>query len=267
MKKLLLGLIVSLLSASAIMAQSFQYNNEETVRNALALYEYDESLFFGSKRASSSRTYSSNTDEIVLSNLCIPLYMSFPQNGTVKFCWYDTKMMFGEKVRTSESPSRTEEGTYVNGRLSMYKASDGYIYKFNWVNIRGMVLLESIVKYRSDGSEDKRYSSKIYGYTWADTKTFSKRIGNHHTRSISMYNSLITREFCPGSGEVLFLFGLDFHHGALHTNYVRGEYCKGDWKVEKGTSFTFSITPDGRFGKSELLYDFNDHVRCENYVY
>lgn len=264
MKKLLLGLIVSLLSASAVMAQSFKYNNEETVRNAYTLYT-------SWNRYSPLTTYNEDQQlvrDYILKNLCIPLYMSFPENGSVKYCWYDTKMMFGEKVRTSESPSRIEEGTYVNGRLSMYKASDGYIYKFNWVNMSGMVLLESIVKYGVDGSEKMRHSGQIYKYSWEKAKTISAI--SPKAQSISIYNAYITSVLRKSDG-VLRLFGYDFYGGGLRQKYVDGRYYSRKWNVSKKEEVVFRIMPDGRFAhdKSEEinLYDFNDSVRCECYVY
>lgn len=255
MKKLLLGLILSLLSTSAIMAQSFQSNDEETVRNALTLH------------------MSCWNSKVYLEKLCIPLYVATPQNGTVKFCWYDTKMVFGEKVRTGEKPSRTEEGTYVNGRLSMYKRSDNDIYKFNWVNTGNMVLLESIVRYRGDGSEIDRYTREYY--PWEKEKTISSRASNHHTRSISMSNALITKEYGSSDG-TLILEGYQFYGGRLRQKYARGEYIRRNWQQSAGEQHYYqqdylNITPDGRFSRKGLsdeeLYDLNDPVRCECYVY
>lgn len=247
MKKLLLGLIASILSTSAIMAQSFLDNNEENVRNAYTLYM--------------SRSYSSS----FLYELHIPLYVNYPKNGTVKFCWYNTKMVFGEEVRTSESPSRTEEGTYVDGRLSMYKSNDGYIYKFNWGNVRDMVLLESIVQYNSTGNEMSR-SQRSTEYQWEKEKIISARV-RKHVRNLYMHNALITQERSQSTS--LYLEGYKLSGDLIrekHSSYYKNGYWHYD--LFHKMDIVLRIMPDGRFpSDSPRLFDFNNNIKCESYVY
>lgn len=95
----------------------------------------------------------------------IPLYLSVPQDVTIKYCWYGTKMAFGEEIRVSEEPEYIEEGMYVNGRLTMYKTKtmlkkDQTVFcKFNWSD-NGEIM--SVDKYNADGDLIRSYKSENY---------------------------------------------------------------------------------------------------------
>ncbi len=92
--------------------------------------------------------------------LSIPVYLSTPRDANIKYCWYSTRMAFGEKVRTSEEPYRTEEGMYTKGRLTMYHKNDIF-YKFEW-NHDGSI--KSITLYNENG--DSRGSIANKSYRW-----------------------------------------------------------------------------------------------------
>ena len=107
-------------------------------------------------------------------------------------------MVFGERTRTSENPYRIEEGTYINGRLSMY-VKDRYVYKLEWSS-SGQIL--RITKYyQTTGEEIKCFVT--HGF-WTEQ---GKRID------------------CPGTGLVI-SDHIYVPRGILQTDQYYGKEAK-----------------------------------------
>ena len=119
--------------------------------------------------------YLSN-EEIVV-KISIPVYLNTTANKIIEYRWYDTNEIFGETVRTSEKPRKTEQGTYEYGRLTMYY-KESYFYKFEWEN-NGKI--KRITKYNESGSGCGSYSPRHY--SWYNANTII-RLGS----KISIYN-------------------------------------------------------------------------------
>ncbi len=150
MKKILLFLLSGILCFNIVKAQSgplVPTDYKIKVKNSVILYE-------------------------AIYRVNIPVYLNSSRNANIKYCWYSTKEMFGEKVRTDEKPYRVEEGSYTNGRLTLYRKSD-YTYRLFW-DYNGEIT--KIVKYDSTTGEEKS-TKTLYNYCWVgyDIVRFEKR--------------------------------------------------------------------------------------------
>ena len=157
MKKILLFLLSGILCFNIVKAQSgplVPTDYKIKVKNSVILYE-----------------------AIRLVN--IPVYLNSSRDVNIKYCWYKTKEMFGEKVRTDEQPYRIEEGSYTNGRLTLYRKSN-YTFRLFW-DYNGEIT--KIVTYDSKTGVEKS-TKTLYNYCWVgyDIVRFEKR---NFSRSIT----------------------------------------------------------------------------------
>ncbi len=205
----------------------------------------------------------------------IPVYLSYPMDVNIKYCWYDTDLVWGEQVRTSETPCRKEEGTYTNGRLSMYKKGD-YFYQILW-SPDGAI--KSINKYNSSGNLIQEYTfSSIKGHRegyhrahWEDYKSIScEGKGLASPSSIHISRALVFYEY--KRNDCVFLEAYCIEDGWLcvkcvekDLERVRGQLAK-KWVDRSETYQRKKINSDGSFdGKS--CFDINNKVKCEYFVF
>lgn len=203
----------------------------------------------------------------------IPVYLTSNRTVSIKYCWYSTKMVFGESVRISENPYRIEEGTYTNGRLTTY-AKDGYIYTLEWY---------------PDG--------KIKRIRKYDQTTGNEREAVRHYVGDKMVIGLWLNEGervnCPGKGltDAKYVY---MPSGTLETNYsyssdykelagfrISSQYlCRivkakrlwrnngafvKQWQDRSSDEKLVRIMDNGSF-YTENVYDASDKVRCAKFL-
>lgn len=215
----------------------------------------------------SSKIKSINTTLLwkAIGNVNIPVYRDYSENATIEYHWYSTKMMFGEEQRESDTPSRTEKGQYVNGRLSMYHKSNA-VYRLEW-SYDGV--LTGVTEYKPTGEEVRRYSLSSLGLKWVD-RVDRRSSGKGASTSASIYisNVVLERENC--NEDVLFLDGFYVSGDWLYWKVVRKNLIKVSGQIAKKwvdtseTTKMLQIHDDGRF-VSKTSFDWNNSIRCEAY--
>ncbi len=190
----------------------------------------------------------------VIKYVDIPVYLNTPDNKTITYCWYKTKISFGEKVRISDNPIQVEVGEYINGRLSMYNTGS-YIYKLEW---RYDGYITKIVKYNNDGTVINSDS-----YTYYDAN-----------REIRLYGGAVRARLdkpfwlrnYTSIGDEYRLNGYTVSSGKIveMTIYLtpKGRKYPNQWNQRVVEEVVASINPDGSFGSG---FDFNDNVRCASF--
>lgn len=215
----------------------------------------------------SSKIKSINTTLLwkAIGKVSIPVYRDYSENATIEYHWYSTKTMFGEEQREYDTPSRTEKGKYVNGRLSMYHKSDA-VYRLEW-SYEG--LLTSVTKYKPTGEEIGRYGLSSFGLKWVD-RVDRRSSGKGASTSASIYisNVVLQDETCHES--LLFLDGFYVSGDWLYWKVVRkslekvsGQVAK-KWVDTSETKKMEQITEDGIF-VSNSSFDWNNSIRCAAY--
>lgn len=193
----------------------------------------------------------------------IPVYLTSARNATIQYCWYSTESQWGSRVRTSENPIRTEQGTYINGRLSDYKG-ESYFYKISWSSSG---VITAIDKYNSSGNHYATYTLSSIGVYWTDYKNLrspGKGLSGPTYKHIS--SVLLNHEYADNSAVVL--SGYCISGGWLckeikraYLGDVRGQIAKG-WIDCSGTSNLRKINPDGSFD-GEKCFELNNRARCD----
>ncbi|MBE6203486.1 MAG: hypothetical protein E7135_07520 [Rikenellaceae bacterium] len=215
----------------------------------------------------SSKIKSINTTLLwkAIGNVNIPVYRDYSENATIDYLWYSTKMVFGEEQRESDTPSRTEKGKYVNGRLSMYHKSNA-VYRLEW-SYEG--LLTSVTQYKPTGEEIGRYGLSSFGLKWVD-RLDRRSSGKGASTSASIYisNVVLQDETCHES--LLYLDGYYVSGDWLYNKTVvkslekvSGQVAK-KWVDRSATKKTQQITEDGIL-VSNSSFDWNNSIRCEAY--
>lgn len=214
------------------------------------------------------RTINSALLEIAIGNVNSPVYLNLVQDVKIIYRWYDTRMAFGEKVRISEDPIYTEECTYSNGRLSMYK-KESIFYKIHW-SLEGEIT--KIVLYNSNGDELRSYSLSTYKWYWT---SYEHLEGEKSRGYIHLKDVLITYKY--NSSEKRHLEGYrvtdlsfdgsyDLKYKRVESTYgkVKGQIAKG-WKSYENEKKVADVFPDGRIKKDSNFrnFDVSDQASCD----
>ena len=192
MKKLLISLLSCLFIASAMAQTSSVAPTSEEIqkKNGSKIYKVIQDFFVYDYHPYIDKQFVKHAYRDL--KIRIPLYLSTPRDVTIKYCWYSTKMAFGEEIRTSEEPGYIEEGTYVNGRLTMYKSQCWYyatlyyydefeklasglatiFYKFNW-SADGEII--SAHRY-NDAGDEMVLKDSVSTTTWGQESSGVRRM-------------------------------------------------------------------------------------------
>lgn len=200
--------------------------------------------------------------EVFGKHVNIPVYLNSAENISIQFCWYSTKMVFGERVRTSENPYRIEEGTYINGRLSMY-TKEGYSYKLEWSSDGGLIRIR---KYsQTTGSE---YPIAFHSRQWTTESTTINCPGKGLIVSTHIYmpkGVLSTERYLKPDYKRLVWYEIKNQclykiTKAKSLERPRGQLAQ-EWMDRSSEERLVNIMFNGSF-HSEKLYDVNDKVSC-----
>lgn len=137
----------------------------------------------------------------------IPLYLDNSRSASIKYNWYHTAELFGELTRTEELPYHSEEGTYINGRLSTYKHSlktdetDSYVYidKITW-SPDGKI--NTIKRYKLDGSLSKSFNEVTgswHSHLVVETTEKYGKFGYGHIEADDLFVTYSERESSSAS--------------------------------------------------------------------
>lgn len=201
-------------------------------------------------------------------NMEIPVYLDYFKDTKINYYWYETKMAFGEKVRTSENPKWTAEGTYTNGRLSFYKSSSGKYFRLSWTT-DGRI--NSITKYDKDGREiDKFIPSGI-------TDKTIKLPGNLLTSESSMklYDVIIDDTYKSDNGKLIaysvYEYVRDGENARLKYMQVNAKKERNAWKTDRFERDykSIKIFRDGQLAPASNhnpVFNPNDPVRCSSQI-
>lgn len=200
----------------------------------------------------------------------IPVYLDYFKDTKINYYWYETKMVFGEKVRTSEKPIKTIEGTYTNGRLSFYKSgkAGGQYYRLNWSS-DGKIT--SITEYSEDGSE--RYTFRPASIT---NKTI-KLPGNLLTSESSMklYDVIIDDTLKSDNGKHIYYSVYEYvgdgENARLKYMQVNANKERNAWKTERFERdyLSIKIFRNGQLAPASNhnpVFNPNDPVRCSSQI-
>lgn len=207
-----------------------------------------------------------------IGNVNSPVYLSARLSASpsvkITYCWYDTQLTFGEKVRTSENPVYTEECTYTYGRMTMYRQG-GTFYRIYWTS-EGEIT--RIAKYDSNGHEVKSTSLQTFGSSW----TSYKQLENHHhiiyiqnvvfTYYWNKYKYMMKLEGYKVSNEP---WGLSLNLETVSSHYGKkhGQIAKG-WTDHKSSKKLADIYYDGRVKTESGFkpFDLNDSASCAQFI-
>ena len=196
--------------------------------------------------------------------LSIPVYLSTPRDANIKYCWYSTRMAFGEKVRTTEEPYRTEEGQYTNGRLTMYHKNDIF-YKFVW-NHDGSI--KHIILYDENGNSRGSIANNS-SYRWySANSSVSYYIGGvryyYHLDALFVLTKFEnTNDGCYIVGYSVkdgYIVNKDYDH--YRSNYKRKDYEHVRYNNEYKEAHISQIWSGGKDS-----FDPNDPVMCSCYEF
>lgn len=214
------------------------------------------------------RTINSALLEIAIGNVNSPVYLNLVQDVKIIYRWYDTRMAFGEKVRISEDPIYTEECTYSNGRLSMYK-KESIFYKIHW-SIEGEIT--KIVLYNSNGDELRSYSLSTYKWYWT---SYEQLVGEKLGGDIFIKDVLLAYKYNSSEKRRLdgyrvdnFRFdgSYDLKYKTVESTFgkIRGQISKG-WKRYENEKKVADVFPDGRIKKDSNFrnFDVSDQASCD----
>ena len=197
----------------------------------------------------------------------IPLFLNTIRDANIKYCWYDTKSVFGERVRTSEEPCKVIECTYTAGRLYMVKEGQSF-YQYSWSN-EGEII--RITEYNHKGETiDER--------TWSDTglkylespKTMTEGKKTKTVQSGIFLDSIIFASFWSEihfSSNKCIEERWEFPEKHIIFGFTKYEDARLD---DENTLFYFY--PDGRVQhvydrtKGEI-FNFHDDVGCAYFEY
>lgn len=199
----------------------------------------------------------------------IPTMLHSPKNGKVVYCWYPTRMAFGENVRTSETPDYKEEGTYTDGRLTFYKQG-AYYYRIKYA---ADGCIERIIKYNSSGDELENTSLASEKLYWTSYKKLDcPGKGLVSPSSVYISNVLLNREYKSSSYVSLSGYCIEgsklvLKRAARELTKVSGQLAK-KWVMDDGGSDMATIYDDGRIKSSSSFrnFDFSDTVGNSSYV-
>lgn len=187
----------------------------------------------------------------------IPVYLTSARDVIIEYCWYKTTMQWGNCVRVSEEPVRTEQGTYVSGRLTDYKKEDVF-YNIEWSPTG---IITKINKYDKYGKSCGTYALP-YGCYWTDYETVElEGKGLANPSSVHIRNTLVAKKLWYGFD------GYCFSSGQLIRKVTSKQLMKVDGQLAKkwvDTSWEevcCTFNPDGsRYSSS--CFDFNNSSKC-----
>lgn len=192
----------------------------------------------------------------------IPVYLTYSRDVTLKYCWYKTTMQWGNYVRTSEEPIRTQQGAYVNGRLSTYQKGI-YLYQISWSSDGEIT---SIHKYQENGSYSKSYYPYSFGLYWTNNESLSKTGRRSNTITIS-HVFLTDRSI---GDNYITLAGYCISSGWLCKKIVQEDFMKvkgqiaKKWVDHSRTDQLRKINPDGSFSSNDC-FDVCNNAKCAYY--
>lgn len=221
---------------------------------------------------------------IEAADINIPVYLDSPSNVNITYCWYQTKEMFGEKVRTSDKPIRVEKGSYSNGRLTLYSkddskgrediylTKDAYTYRLFWSDDG---LITKIERYlTSSGEEMGSLSLYDLGLTWYDHKSHVVSYDGF-VKSVSQ---VLIKDISKVSLTRIVLSGYYVRNNTLYSmNYwATRKNTRQQWSETDFGGGLYRIHPNGSFiskcnyvegYKREDWFDPDDNVKCDYFEY